>query len=109
MRAIVMKIPRGRVASYGQIADLAGYPRHARFVSRAMSQAPVGVTVPWHRVVSASGGIAFPRDSDGFVEQGQRLALEGVTVIAGKIDMSVFAWRPDLDELMWGPDAIAES
>lgn len=100
-----MRIPRGRVASYGQIADLAGYPRYSRFVGRALGEAPDRMVLPWHRVINATGRIAFPRDSDSFIEQSQRLSQEGVTVVAGRIDMARFGWRPDLDALLWGPDA----
>lgn len=105
MRDVVMRIPRGCVASYGQVAALAGYPRHSRFVGRALGEADDRGEMPWHRVINSSGRIAFPRDSDSFLEQSQRLAQEGVTVIAGKIDMAKFGWRPDLDALLWGPDA----
>ena len=105
MRDVVMRIPLGCVASYGQVAALAGYPRHSRFVGRALGEADDRVALPWHRVINSSGRIAFARDSDSFIEQSQRLAQEGVTVIAGKIDMAKFGWRPDLDAMLWGPDS----
>ena len=105
MRAIVRKIPRGRVASYGQVADLAGYPRHSRFVGRALGESD-DHELPWHRVINASGQIAFPRDSDKFLEQAERLAVEGVTVVAGRIDLQEFAWQPNLDAMLWGPDSF---
>ncbi len=106
IRDVVARIPLGKVANYGMVADLAGYPRHARFVGRALGDAPDRATIPWHRVINAQGRIAFPIDSEWFAEQSQRLSVEGVTVVAGKIDMVRFGWKPDLDEMLWGPGPI---
>ena len=91
------------MASYGQIAELAGIPRGARQVGYALRQLPRATDVPWHRVVNASGGISLPRDSAGYKEQKRRLTSEGVVVIAGKIRLREFQWSPDMDELMWKP------
>jgi methylated-DNA-protein-cysteine methyltransferase-like protein len=99
----VSDIPSGRVASYGQVADIAGIPRGARQVGYALRQLPDGNGVPWHRVVQASGQIAFARDSDASREQTGRLQAEGVTVVAGRVDMQAYRWQPDLDELLWKP------
>jgi methylated-DNA-protein-cysteine methyltransferase-like protein len=106
IRDVVARIPQGKVASYGMVADLAGYPRHARFVGRALGDSSDGRSLPWHRVINAQGRIAFPRDSEYFVEQSQHLSSEGVTVVAGRIDMSKFSWKPSLDEMLWGPDPV---
>ena len=59
--AVVRRIPRGRVASYGQVARLAGLPGHARQVGYAMHALPAGTTVPWHRVVNAQGAVSRRR------------------------------------------------
>ncbi|MCH8957879.1 MAG: MGMT family protein [Proteobacteria bacterium] len=107
IRDVVARIPLGKVASYGMVADLAGYPRHARFVGRALGESSDGRSVPWHRVINAQGRIAFPRDSECFAEQSQRLSREGVTVVAGSVDMTEFSWQPSLDEMLWGPDPVA--
>ena len=57
---VIALIPKGRVATYGQVAELAGFPGGARRVGRILSQLPSGSRIPWHRVVNASGGISLP-------------------------------------------------
>lgn len=92
---VVARIPRGRVASYGQVAELAGLPRAARQVGYAMHALPAGSRVPWQRVVSALG-IVSPRAEPG-AERVQRLLLEreGVCFDArGRIDLTRYGWRP---------------
>ena len=84
------KIPFGKVAYYGQIARLAGFPRHARHVSKAPGQADKSQGLPWHRVIGANGKIAFKEDSDGFAKQQQLLEKENIKVIKGKIDLKQF-------------------
>jgi len=101
----IREIPQGRVASYGQIADIAGVPRGARQVGYALRQLPEGHTLPWHRVVQVSGKIAFDKDNPQFEEQRNRLMMEGVSVLCGRIDMSKYRWQPDLDELLWKPSS----
>ncbi|NIL95147.1 MAG: cysteine methyltransferase [Woeseiaceae bacterium] len=101
----IRDIPRGAVASYGQIAEIAGIPRGARQVGYALRQLPDGHDVPWHRVLQASGTIAFKRDSHAYREQSERLMLDGVPVVAGKVDMARYRWQPDLDELLWKPSS----
>jgi methylated-DNA-protein-cysteine methyltransferase-like protein len=71
----VMQIPRGRVATYGQIARVAGMPRHHRQVGHALRHLIDDGLVPWHRVVGAGGRIS-PRSEDGEVERTQRELLE---------------------------------
>ena len=99
----ICDIPEGRVAAYGQVAEIAGVPRGARQVGYALRQLPDGSDVPWHRVITASGRIAFDEGSDSFNEQVRRLMMEGVVVNAGRVDMQKFRWQPDLDELLWKP------
>ncbi|KXS50762.1 MAG: methylated-DNA-protein-cysteine methyltransferase related protein, partial [Marinobacter sp. T13-3] len=57
---VVAAIPEGKVASYGQIAAMAGLGRQARFVGRALGRLPAGHSIPWHRVIRSNGQIAFP-------------------------------------------------
>lgn len=102
--ATIRDIPRGSVASYGQIAEIAGIPRGARQVGYALRHLPPGHDVPWHRVITASGRIAFRADSDAFSEQVSRLLLEDIPVTNGRVDMRRFRWQPDLDELLWKPN-----
>jgi len=101
----IRDIPAGSVASYGQVAEIAGIPRGARLVGRALRDLPRGHDVPWHRVITASGRIAFARGSRPFEKQKKLLIMEGVAVIAGRIDMREYRWQPDLDELLWKPSA----
>ena len=105
IRETIQEIPQGCVASYGQIADIAGVPRGARQVGHTLRQLPKNHTLPWHRVVQASGRIAFDKDSTQFEEQRHRLMMEGVSVLSGRIDMRKYRWQPDLDELLWKPTA----
>lgn len=89
----VKKIPRGRVATYGQIARVAGLARQARQVGYALSQLTRD-DVPWHRVINAKGEIS-PRGEPGFDER-QRAFLrkEGVTFSKdGKVPLARFQWQ----------------
>ena len=99
----VRDIPEGKVASYGQVAELAGIPRGARQVGRALGQVPDGYAVPWHRVLRSSGQLAFDRNSVTFRKQARLLSEENVPVRNGKVDMKKYRWTPDLDELLWKP------
>ena len=78
---LVGQIPRGRVATYGQIAAMLGWPRAARAVGYAMRHCPAGV--PWHRVVNASGGISLRANVSGMLTQRLLLEQEGVAVKRG--------------------------
>jgi methylated-DNA-protein-cysteine methyltransferase-like protein len=92
--AVVRRIPRGRIATYGQVARLTGAPRGARQVGYALHALPVGSNVPWHRVINAAGRISLP-PADGGIEQRLRLLAEGVTVTeAGRVSLDRFQWRP---------------
>lgn len=104
--ATVCDVPKGRVASYGQIAELAGLPRGARQVGRALKHLPNDREVPWHRVLTASGRLAFEPGSRAFRRQASRLRQEQVPVLRGRVDMAKYRWRPDLDELLWKPSAL---
>ena len=91
--AVVRRIPRGRVATYGQIARLAGLPGHARQVGYALHALPSATAVPWQRVVNAAGAISV-RASGGL---SQRLLLEkeGVQFDArARISLPRFGWKP---------------
>ena len=98
-------IPHGRVANYGQVAELAGFPRGARLVCYALRVVPGERRIPWFRVINAQGRIAIAKDSPGYKEQAERLRAEGVMVNEGKVDMKKYRWEPDLDELLWKPSS----
>ncbi|MCB1858990.1 MAG: methylated-DNA--[protein]-cysteine S-methyltransferase [Gammaproteobacteria bacterium] len=97
---VVTLIPEGNIASYGQVADLAGLPGNARLVGRALGRAPAELSLPWHRVVNARRQIAFPVGSAQYQRQKARLAAEGV-VFTGRSIPSRFRWQPDLGVLLW--------
>ena len=92
--SIVRKIPRGRVASYGQVARMAGLPGHARQVGYAMFALPRGTTVPWQRVINAQGRVSRRRIPGAELTQRMLLEREGVRFgPSGRIDLSRFGWK----------------
>ena len=80
----VSSIPRGKVSTYGAIAEAAGLPGRARQVGYALRNAPEELEIPWHRVLGAGGWIVFPAGSREFKEQARRLKAEGVQVKNGR-------------------------
>lgn len=93
--AAVSRIPKGRVATYGQIAAIAGLRRQARLVGYAMHALPADSDVPWHRVVNAAGKISIRGDGLGHDElQAQLLKREGVRFVDGAIPLAKFRWNP---------------
>jgi len=102
----IQDIPRGCVANYGQIAEIAGIPRGARQVGYALRHTPTGMELPWHRVVTSSGKSAFDPNSRHFKTQRERLANEDVAVVNGKVDMNKYRWAPELDEILWKPSSM---
>jgi len=101
----IQDIPRGSVANYGQIAEIAGIPRGARQVAYALRHVPKELELPWHRIILSSGKSAFDPNSRHFKMQCDRLIEEGVPVMNGKVDMSKYRWDPGLDELLWKPSS----
>jgi methylated-DNA-protein-cysteine methyltransferase-like protein len=102
--AVVERVPRGKVTTYGVVAERAGWPRRARLVGRVLAGLPTGSRIPWHRVVASGGRIAFPAGSDAREEQLRRLRREGVVAVRGRIDLRAHGWtapEADLDRLLW--------
>lgn len=89
---VVASIPPGKVATYGQVAELAGLPGSARRVGRALAALPSGSRLPWHRVVNASGRSSLP--AVGARRQRQLLRDEGVALSGQRIDFKRFRWQP---------------
>lgn len=102
---VVQAIPEGRVASYGQVADLAGLPGRSRLAGKSLSYVPKdgynGKPVPWHRVLRSSGQIAFPIDSEHFITQRARLLEEGVVTKGRTVSLKIYGWQPSLTELLF--------
>jgi len=98
MYEVVTMIPSGCVATYGQIAALAGFPGCARQVGYALSALPEGSSVPWQRVVNAQGRVSLRSGKDGY-DLYQRLKLEEECVEFdqhGRIPLDRFLWKPDV-------------
>lgn len=93
---VVRRIPAGRVATYGQVAALAGLPRQARLVGYVLAALDTESVVPWHRVINAAGGISARREGPGgAVLQRLRLEREGVPFDArGRVDLERHRWTP---------------
>ncbi|MCY4263437.1 MAG: methylated-DNA--[protein]-cysteine S-methyltransferase [Gammaproteobacteria bacterium] len=100
---VVHQIPRGKVASYGQVARLADLPGYARYVGYVMKNLPAATTLPWHRVVNFKGQISFPVNSGAYQRQKSRLQKEGIVFTKGKdngaesFSMRRFGWLQDED------------
>lgn len=94
---VVATIPYGKVASYGQVAALAGLPRHARLVGRVLSQMDSNSEIPWHRVINSQGRISLSRlDDNGYNEQQARLLAEGIVFNNGRVSFHSFGWMADV-------------
>jgi methylated-DNA-protein-cysteine methyltransferase-like protein len=93
--AVVRRIPRGRVATYGQVAVLAGSAGHARLVGYALHALPEGSSVPWQRVVNAAGRISVGKKEPGAeLTQHFLLEKEGVQFdAAGRLSLKRYAWK----------------
>lgn len=86
---LVEAIPKGKVATYGQLAFLAGYPAHARMVGKVLKESPRSLRLPCHRVVNASG-----RCVPGWKEQTELLLTEQVLFLSnGNVDLEHFLWN----------------
>lgn len=93
----VRRIPRGKVVTYGQVAELAGLPRRARLVGQVLWQLDETTDIPWHRVINARGEISYSASRNGGdVLQRLRLEAEGVMFSeAGRIDLARYQWLDD--------------
>lgn len=89
----VRRIPRGCVASYGQVAFDAGLPGRARLVGRILSEC-TDAKLCWHRVINAQGEISLPKSTPAHAEQKRRLREEGVVFSGGRVNLRRYAWRP---------------
>jgi methylated-DNA-protein-cysteine methyltransferase-like protein len=95
IHAIVRRIPKGRVATYGQIAELAGIPGQARRIGYALSALSNATAVPWQRVVNAKGEISLRSHPGAEKLQMKLLRMEGIVFDRNKrIPLARFQWRP---------------
>lgn len=106
--SVVRRIPLGKVATYGQVAELAGLEGHARQVGYALHNLPSGSDAPWHRVVNARGEISARSGGDSHELQRMLLEGEGVAFDAkGRIDLERHRWRTKARKTSFRPDARA--
>jgi methylated-DNA-protein-cysteine methyltransferase-like protein len=91
--SLIQRIPRGKVATYGQIADLAGNRRGARMVVRILNSSCEKYDLPWHRIVNRQGQISLPR-GNGYELQKELLEKEGVVFGSeDTIDLRKYLWQ----------------
>lgn len=92
---IVARIPYGKVATYGQIARLAGFAGHARLVGYALHSLPQGINIPWHRVVNRLGKISLQdSQNNDYCLQQKLLEQEGLIFNrSGKLDLEIYGWN----------------
>lgn len=92
--AVVRRVPAGRIATYGQVARVAGLGDHARMVGYALAALPRETTVPWHRIINAQGTVSRRRSGDS-LSQRMRLEREGIRFDPrGRVSFATFGWRP---------------
>lgn len=91
---IVRQIPRGRVATYGQVAELAGFEGRSRQVGYALHSLPDDVDIPWHRVVNRHGEISERSRGDSHELQRNLLEAEGIEFDRrNRIDLEKYRWK----------------
>lgn len=93
--AVIAQIPFGKVATYGQIAKLAGLPKHARLVGYVLKHLAPGHVLPWHRVLNAQGKISLSKtNAQGENIQALKLTREGVVVLNNRVNLKQYQWQP---------------
>lgn len=97
---VVRQIPYGQVATYGQIAELAGLSGQARLVGYALFRATdATLNVPWHRVINAKGEISMSPLREGMDHiQRSLLESEGIKFKSDQINLNQYRWQPDLTQ-----------
>lgn len=91
----VKQIPRGKVATYGQVAALAGNPKMARAVGNALHKNPDPINIPCYRVVNGKGELAGEFAFGGAGEQERLLSADGIEVRNGRVDLTIYGIKPD--------------
>lgn len=89
----VERIPKGTVATYGQVARVSKLPRQSRLVGYALHNLPRGIGTPWQRVINAQGRISFSERSLQYKRQRELLENEGIVFIKGRVDLKIFGWK----------------
>ena len=92
---LIARVPCGKVATYGQIATLSGYPGRARQVGYALAGMPEDWDLPWHRIINAHGKVSPRTGSKFHLLQYELLAGEGIVFSDNRIDLDLFRWHPE--------------
>lgn len=91
---LIKRIPSGKVATYGQIAALAGKEQGSRGVAWILHSCSTAYQLPWHRVINSQGKISFPSDTRNYRIQKKRLEQEGVEMNSSKkYNMEKYQWK----------------
>lgn len=92
--SLIKKIPKGKVATYGQIAKLTGRPNGSRGVVWILNSSSESHKLPWHRVINSQGKISFPVNSSSFKKQKKLLQKEGIEFLsANELDLKIYGWK----------------
>ncbi|MCL9685640.1 MGMT family protein [Legionella maioricensis] len=89
---LIKAIPKGKVATYGLIAELAGSPHGARQVGWFLHSSTKKYNLPWHRVIKSGGKLSFPEQSTAYLRQKELLEKEGIVFLNGRIDLKIYLW-----------------
>ena len=92
---LIQSVPKGKVATYGLIARLAGHPQGSRGVGWLLHSSTHKYKLPWQRIIKSSGRLSFPEHSESFMIQKSKLEAEGVIVVNGRVDLKKFLWKGD--------------
>lgn len=90
---LIKAIPKGKVATYGLIAELADKPNGARQVGWLLHSCTNKYKLPWHRVIKSGGKLPFPEQSATYVRQKELLEREGIIFLNGRIDLKIYLWN----------------
>lgn len=88
----VQQIPRGKVATYGEIAEQSGLPGQPRLVGYALHNTPQGMDIPWYRVINSLGKISLPKGTGAYARQKRLLQREGIEFQNEQVDLKKFGW-----------------
>jgi methylated-DNA-protein-cysteine methyltransferase related protein len=90
---LIQAIPKGKVATYGLIAELAGNPRGARQVGWILHSSTQKYQLPWQRVIKAGGKLSFPEQSVAYLQQKELLEQEGIVFLNARVDLNLYLWQ----------------
>ncbi len=92
---LIQSVPKGRVATYGLIARLAGNPHGSRRVGWLLHSSTQKYDLPWQRIIKSDGSLSFPEHSQNFIMQKLQLEAEGIIIKNSRVDLKKFLWMND--------------